>query len=102
MSPIEAVIYWHRDLPPVTAEMMGEHTVDPDSIRVQGTLTHGHELWTQCYADLMAQTHRRIVQEIGRLGGRYAHIVDESIGSRRDDAHGQAWLHGRFDYVLYR
>jgi hypothetical protein len=50
----------------------------------------------------MSNAHARLVQEITRLGGHYAHVHDEAIGPRHDDAAGEAWLHGRFSYVLYR
>jgi CHAT domain-containing protein len=49
-----------------------------------------------------AHTHHRLEQEITRLGGHYAHVLDEHVDSRRDDASGESWLHGRFIYVLYR
>jgi hypothetical protein len=29
-------------------------------------------------------------------------VHDESIDSKHDDAAGEAWLHGRFSYMLYR
>jgi hypothetical protein len=32
----------------------------------------------------------------------YAHVLDESIDSRHDGATGEAWLQGRFTYMLYR
>ena len=44
----------------------------------------------------------RMTQELRRFGGRFAHVLDESIDSRHDGATGEAWLHGRFTYVLYR
>lgn len=50
----------------------------------------------------MAQARVRTEQEVDRLGGDYAHVFDEAIDSRRDDRKNEAWLHGRFDYVLYR
>ena len=50
----------------------------------------------------MAQTKARLEQEIARLGGRYAHVSTESIDPRHDDVQGEAWLHGRFTYRLYR
>ena len=34
--------------------------------------------------------------EITRLGGHYAHVHDESINTRHDEAAGEAWLHGCF------
>lgn len=96
------IIYWHRELPPLDAEAMGEHTVEATSQPVPGTLAHRDELWEQCYTDLMAQTCIRLAQEIARFGGDYAHVLDESVESRRDDVKGTAWLHGRFTYVIYR
>jgi len=29
-------------------------------------------------------------------------VLDESVDSRHDPVTGQAWLHGRFNYVLYK
>ena len=96
------VIYWHRELPPLDAEPIGEHTVEATSARVPGTIAHRDEHWTRCEDDLMAQTRHRLAEEIARLGGRYAHVRKESIDTRHDDATGEAWLHGRFEYTLYR
>ena len=88
---VEKSIYWHRELPPLDA-----------STHVEGTLAHQTELWDRCHQDLMSQTSARLEQEMARLGGRYAHVLDESIDTKRDDVKGEAWLHGRFKYVLYR
>ena len=96
------VVFWHRELPPLDAEFMAEHTVEATSGRVAGSLSHRDELWHRCYQELMSNAHARLVQEITRLGGHYAHVHDEAIGPRHDDAAGEAWLHGRFSYVLYR
>ena len=49
----------------------------------------------------MAHTRIRLEQEIARMGGKYAHVLAESIDPRHDDASGEAWLHGRFTYMLY-
>jgi hypothetical protein len=38
----------------------------------------------------------------GAGSGDSAHVLDEHIDSRRDETNGQSWLHGRFNYVLYR
>jgi hypothetical protein len=95
-------IYWHRELPPADAEIMDEHTLEATSFRVEGTLAHRDELWDRCYRDLMEKTRVRLEQEIARLGGHYAHVLDESIDSRRDEATGETWLHGCFTYVLCR
>jgi len=50
----------------------------------------------------MAQARDRLAQEIARLGGRYVHVLDEPVDTRQDAATGEAWLHGRFMYMLYR
>jgi hypothetical protein len=101
-APADRVLYWHRELPPLDADIMGEHVVEAASARVSGTLAHRDELWDQCYADLMARTTSRIEQEVARLGGHYAHVLDEEIDAHHDDAAVEAWLTGRFRYVLYR
>ncbi len=49
----------------------------------------------------MTQAGGRLEQEVTRLGGDYAHVLDESIESRHDDATRETWLHGQFKYVLY-
>lgn len=96
------VIYWHRDFPPLDAEMIGEHTAEATSIHVPGDLAHRDDLWDQCYDDLMNQASARLKQEILRLGGRFAHVLDESVDSKHNAAQGDAWLNGRFTYALYR
>lgn len=98
----EKVVYWHRSLPPLDAEIIGEHTVEAASARVPGTIAHRDDLWRVCYDDLMTRTQARLEQEVARLGGHYAHVFDEAIDTRRDDAKGETWLRGRFSYVLYR
>jgi hypothetical protein len=50
----------------------------------------------------MTQTRARLVQDVARLGGHYAHVLDEPIDSRHDDATGETWLYDRFAYVLSR
>jgi len=32
----------------------------------------------------------------------FAHVDEEAIVPKHDDAAGEAWLHGRFRYMLYR
>jgi hypothetical protein len=95
-------IYWHHELPPFAADAIGEHTVEATSSHVPGTIAHRDELWTQCYEDLMAQARVRLNQEMIRLGGDYAHVLSESVDSKHDTVCGEAWLHGRFTYMLYR
>jgi hypothetical protein len=98
----QTAVYWHRVLPPLDAEPIGAHTLEAASSRVPGTLSRRDDLWDRCYQELMANTDARLAQEIARLAGNYAHVYDESIEPRRDQATGEAWLHGRFSYMLYR
>src|ERR1700676_2716808 len=79
------IIYWHRDLPPFDAEPMGEHVLEAASARVPSTLAHRDELWDRCYQDLMNRCRARLKQEVARLGGTYAHVLDESVDSRHND-----------------
>jgi hypothetical protein len=98
----DKIVYWHRELPPLDAELMSEHTLEATSSRVPGTISHRDELWDRCYTELMAIAEARLAQEIARFGGHFAHVHDESIDTRRDDAAGEAWLRGTFSYMLYR
>jgi hypothetical protein len=95
-------IFWHRDLPPIDAVPLGEHTVEATSRRVPDTIADRDALWGRGSDELKRQANSRLVQEIARLGGRYAHVLDESIDTRHDASSGEAWLYGRFTYVLYR
>ena len=95
-------VYWHRDLPPLEAEPVAEHTIEANSGRVPGTIAHRGDLWDQCYRELMANAEDRLIQEVTRLGGQFAHVRDEAIEPKRDEAAGEAWLHGRFSYLLYQ
>jgi hypothetical protein len=94
-------VYWHRELPPLEADIIGEHTLEASSDRVPGTIAHRDELWNQCKDNLMTHTDERLRDEISRLGGRYAHVRSESIDTKHDAVTGEAWLHGRFTYMLY-
>ena len=96
------IIYWHRELPPVEAQAMGEHTVEATSGHMLGSLSHRDEQWTRCHDELMASTRQRLCQEVARLGGDYAHVLQELIDTRHNEATGEAWLHGRFTYMLFR
>ncbi len=101
-QPDRKIVYWHRELPPFDAEPLGEHIVEADSLRVVGDLAHRDELWDQCYRDLMARVQLRLGQEVHRLGGDYAHVLDETIGSKHDYHSGEVWLHARVTYSLLR
>jgi hypothetical protein len=96
------VVYWHRDLPPLTAEAIGEHMLEATSRRVHGTFSHRDAEWSRCYEDLMTHARASLAQEVARLGGDYAHVGGELISPRHDDAVGEGWLYGRFKYVLYK
>ena len=103
MTDASKTIYWHRELPPIDAIPIGEHTVEATSHRVRDTIEGREELWCgDGKHDLMRQAGCRLEQEVARLGGRYAHVLDESIDTRHDASSGEAWLHGRFTYMLYR
>jgi len=96
------IVYWHRELPPLEADLVSDHIVEASSSRVPGTIAHRDELWDQCYRELITAAETRLAQEVARLGGDFAHVHDEAIDSKHDDATGEAWLHGRFSYMLYR
>ena len=99
---VPKTIYWHRELPPIDAVAMGEHTIEATSHRVPDTIADREALWGCGKDDLMTQVRYRLSQEIARLGGRYAHVLDESVDTRHDASAGEAWLHGDFTYMLYR
>lgn len=96
------VIYWRRELPPLSELIEGTHEIEAESPRINNDLTHRSELWKQCYPPLLEAAERRTIQELARLGGSCAHIVDEQIVAGIDDATGEFWLHGRFRFVMYR
>ncbi|MEQ1911863.1 MAG: hypothetical protein ABMA15_23795 [Vicinamibacterales bacterium] len=95
-------VYWHRELPPSSADAVAEHSVEASSVRVEGTIAHRDEVWDQCYQSLMVRTEERLVQEMERLRGDCAHVLNEQVDVCHDDVSGHAWLHGRFAYMLYR
>jgi hypothetical protein len=95
-------IFWHRELPPRDADVMGDHTIEATSARVAGALRQHDALWDSCYHQLMDRAVVRLEQEMLRLGGDYAHVLSEEIEPRHDDRTGEAWMYGRFDYALFR
>lgn len=101
-SVSQRIVYWHLELPPRDAEVCGDGVVEATSARVPGTLAHRDELWERCLVDLMTQARSRLEQEVVRQGGDYAHVLSEAIVPRRNDATGQAWLHGTFGYTWFR
>jgi hypothetical protein len=96
-------VYERRQLPPLDVEAVDEHTVEADSVHVAGAFLHRDDrLWDRCEHDLARAVRRRVDQEVRRLGGRCARILDEHVEPKRDDMHDEAWLHGRYTYMLYR
>jgi hypothetical protein len=55
------IVYWHRELPPLEAELVAEHTVEANSSRVPGTIAHRDELWDQLHLirDTWGQSERQ-------------------------------------------
>lgn len=96
------VVYWHRDLPPLDTELLGEHVVEATSPRIAGRLARHDDIWHRCEADLMQVADHRLREEVARLGGRYAHVLEEVIEPKHDMKADETWLHGRFTYALYR
>lgn len=101
-SQSSRTVFWHRELPPLDSEPMGDHVVEATSDRVPGSIERNGESWHRCYASLMAHTVERVEQELTRMGGHYAHVHDEHVESHRDDMANESWLRGRFNYVLYQ
>lgn len=50
----------------------------------------------------MAHANARLAQEVERLGGHYAHVLDEELKSHHDPVTDTAWLIGKFTYVLLK
>jgi hypothetical protein len=100
--PGSKVVFWHRELPPLDGEPAGEYVVEAASDRTAGSIERHGDSWHGCYASLMQHATERLEQEVRRLGGHYAHILEEHVESHRDDVTNESWLKGRFSYVLYR
>jgi hypothetical protein len=96
------IVYWHRELPPPDAEPLEEHHVEATSDRISGTIAHREELWDECRAQLARHAEVRLKQEVARLGGRYAHVLNELVEVKRDSRTNQAWLYGLYTYMLFR
>lgn len=94
-------VYWHRDLPPLRAVPLGEHTIEADSAHVKGPIVNP-DVWQRCANDLATGLEIRLSQEGVRLGGDCAHVLDEHVDVKHDPARDEAWLHGRYTYMLYR
>lgn len=97
----EKIVYFRRELPPLSESLEGEHTVEADSPHVP-MASHLDDVWTVCSDALTAEVVRRIEQEVHRQGGSCAHVVDEQVEPHHDYTTSTMWLRGRYTYVLYR
>jgi hypothetical protein len=98
----QQVVYWHRELPPMDAEPIGEHVVEASSEHVASGFAQRDEWWRRCYESGMSRARVRLEQEVARLGGHYAHVLAEAVESKHDAATGQGWLDVCLTYMLYR
>jgi hypothetical protein len=100
-APGQQIVFWHRELPPTDAEVLGDGVIEATSSHTVTALPHCDELWLRhLYSELMTHARMRLEQEVQRLKGDDAHVLSEAVATRRNDASGEAWLHGRFSYVL--
>lgn len=95
------LIYWHRDLPPLSEQMEGEHEVSATSERVHFSWADQSTQWKECHEQLMANGEDRMRQEVNRLGGSCARVLTEEVTSHRDDATQEFWVAGRFRFLMY-
>lgn len=95
------IVHWRNELPPLSEKLEGEHVVEARSQAVPNSAEHDH-LWKLCYESLIAAAAERIEQEVRRLGGSCAHVVDEKIEPKTNHHTGEYWLTGRFLYVMYQ
>ncbi len=70
--------------------------------RTSGSWAERDALWGRCYRSLTERAEARLAQEVARLGGSCAHVLDEQVTAKVDDATGAMWLIGVYRYVLYR
>lgn len=95
------VVYWRRELPPLSEQIEGEHDLEAESPHLHYELGDRQLMWSKCYPLLLEQAESRIRQELTRLHGSCAHVVDEQITAKVDDAQSLFWLRGRFQFVMY-
>lgn len=95
------VIYWRRELPPLSEQIEGEHEVEAESPHVHYDYGNREAMWGKSYGPLMEEAERRMAQEVARLGGSCAHVLEEVVTAKTNDATAMFWLHGRFRYVMY-
>ncbi len=95
------IIYWRRELPPLSEQIEGEHEVDATSPAMHYDFGARDTLWGRCYPLLLEAAEVRIAQEVERLGGSCAHIVDETVTVKLDDAAATFALRGAFRFIMY-
>ncbi|MBK9033657.1 MAG: hypothetical protein IPL61_20730 [Myxococcales bacterium] len=95
------IVYWRRELPPLSQQIEGEHEALATSEQVHASWADRDALWHRCYLSLAAAAERRIAQEVVRLGGSCAHVVSEQVTTKRDDANETMWLVGLYRFVMY-
>jgi hypothetical protein len=99
---VSKIVYWRRELPPLSEEIEGEHEIEANSPAVPYATSPARDrLWGACYPQLLENAEVRMAQEVVRLGGSCAHVVEEVITAKVDDANAEFSLHGRFRYVMY-
>ena len=95
-------IYWHHELPPLEHDPVSEHVVQARSDVVPYRPGHLDDLNEACLASLRNAAAHRLEQELDRLGGDSAHVTDEEIEAKHDEASATFSLQGTYTYVLYR
>lgn len=101
-EPAVGVVFWHRDLPPLDDEPVGEHEIVARSRATPFRYADRDALWHEVYPSLMEEATRRITAEVARLGGSSAHVIDEDISSSVDNQTNEYRLTGTFRFVLYQ
>jgi hypothetical protein len=43
-----------------------------------------------------------MAEKASKIMCRHGHVLHESLDAQHDEATGEAWLHARFTYALYR
>lgn len=95
-------IYWHRELPPLSEQIEGEHAIEAESDHVAARFSDRDAAWWDCHGTLMRRLETRLLQEIARQDGSCAHVLTEAITTKTDDKTGHYFLRGVFTYILYR
>ena len=75
---------------------------DVDALIVRSDLVTPEVLEAGKKLKLVVRAGARVGQEVVRLHGSCAHVVDEHIEPKVSYERGEAWLAGTFTFVLYR